>query len=278
MLAGRPNHSPLEPRQQQRHEAGYQTHRLFKEQLQQHLQPRSRKLPSWQLYRFEVQRSGPQRRARVVLQAASQQLASGVTLPWSQYSSTRHQAKEEALELAYRTLVNPDDTRHDSTVHDPSASTTPRAFLTRSRQFKKHLPKLALLLQLQQRWLYRYSNFWACHQGRLGEEFACAWLERQSFVVPNSVLWINRDREMTRSYDLEMRLKGVPGPCFVEVKSRWRGYNAAVSITQDAQLRDPSITYMVVIVGDMCNLFQNPPKPPTITMRVAQHAWLSSAQ
>jgi len=100
--------------------------------------------------------------------------------------------------------------------------------------------------------------------GLLGEEYAQAWLQQQAFVEAKSVRWLNRDHEQQRPYDVEIRLTALSGPCYVEIKTRWRGSKRVVSRAQGARLQDEKENNMLLIVGDMRNLFETPPQPPII--------------
>lgn len=106
--------------------------------------------------------------------------------------------------------------------------------------------------------------------GRLGEEYAAAWLARQPWV--RAVRWLNRDAEAQRPFDLEVELRE-PRAQFpaarrcVEVKTLWRGVGRrTVSREQARRLEDASADFMVLHLGDFCNLFSAPRRPPAVQL------------
>ena len=91
--------------------------------------------------------------------------------------------------------------------------------------------------------------------GALGEQYALQWLQRQPWVEPDSVKWLNEDGTQAPTRDLECVPIGPPGRRHVEVKTRWRRFRkAGATKAQRARLLDPEDDYMLLIVGFFENL------------------------
>lgn len=108
--------------------------------------------------------------------------------------------------------------------------------------------------------------------GQLGEEYAFRWLQKQPWVVPGSVLWLNESAESSFSHDLECEPCEAPGHGrrHVEVKTRWRRFRkAGATKAQRARLLDPEDDYLLLIIGYFENLFPSSGRdssPPQIRL------------
>jgi Zn-finger nucleic acid-binding protein len=102
--------------------------------------------------------------------------------------------------------------------------------------------------------------------GRLGEKFALAWLQEQSWVKPDSLVWLNDDSETQHDHDLECVPLSSPGRAHIEVKTRWRRFKgAAARPRQRERLLDPDDDYMLLVVG-FFEEFLVDDKPPRIRL------------
>jgi hypothetical protein len=103
--------------------------------------------------------------------------------------------------------------------------------------------------------------------GKLGEQYALAWLAAQPWVVPGSVRWENTSAQAA-TRDITCLPKGSPGRAHIEVKTRWRRFRkAGASRAQRERLLDPEDDYMLLILGFFENMYPSddtPPKPPCI--------------
>ena len=93
--------------------------------------------------------------------------------------------------------------------------------------------------------------------GKLGEEFAAAWLRRQPFVAPESVRWLNCDNDAAEDHDLECEPLADPGRRHIEVKTRWRKCRHTMSSRQLQRLLDPDDDYMLLVVGNFYRVFDD---------------------
>ena len=103
--------------------------------------------------------------------------------------------------------------------------------------------------------------------GELGELYALKWLQRQPWIKPGSVRWMNESTQAP-TRDLECVPLGAPGRRHVEVKTRWRRFKrAGATRAQRVRLLDPQDDYMLLIVGFFENLLPSdgqPPSPPQV--------------
>eukprot|EP00656_Telonema_subtile_P057818 TRINITY_DN95_c0_g1_i2.p1 TRINITY_DN95_c0_g1~~TRINITY_DN95_c0_g1_i2.p1 ORF type:complete len:574 (+),score=58.96 TRINITY_DN95_c0_g1_i2:174-1895(+) len=100
--------------------------------------------------------------------------------------------------------------------------------------------------------------------GYLGEEFAVKWFESQGYLVE----WCNSEAEAHGDHDLRIRMhEDTNGWTEVEVKTRWSGCapkSNQISSRQRERLQEPEARFMLMVIGDAGNLFQNPPTSPRI--------------
>jgi hypothetical protein len=103
--------------------------------------------------------------------------------------------------------------------------------------------------------------------GDLGEQWALKWLQRQPWIEPGSVKWLNETTQAP-TRDIECVPIGSPGRRQVEVKTRWRRFKkAAATRAQRARLLDPEDDYMLLVVGFFENVLPGdgqPPSPPQV--------------
>ena len=103
--------------------------------------------------------------------------------------------------------------------------------------------------------------------GELGELYALEWLQRQPWIKPGSVRWMNASTQAP-TRDLECVPLEAPGRRHVEVKTRWRRFKrAGATRAQRARLLDPQDDYMLLIVGFYENVLPGdgqPPSPPQV--------------
>jgi hypothetical protein len=99
--------------------------------------------------------------------------------------------------------------------------------------------------------------------GRLGEEYAFRWLQRQSWV--NRVEWLNEAEEKHESYDIRCDYNSHPGKKYVEVKTRWTNGRVTISREQAKRAEDPASDYLVLVVKNMKKLIRNG-EPPDVQL------------
>jgi hypothetical protein len=103
--------------------------------------------------------------------------------------------------------------------------------------------------------------------GRLGEEYAVRWLEKQPWVQRDSVKWLNKDGQ-TPTRDIECTPIANPGRKSIEVKTRWLGFKrAGATPAQLKRLFDPDDDYMLLVLGFFENMIPRdgrPPSPPQV--------------
>ena len=113
-----------------------------------------------------------------------------------------------------------------------------------------------------------HRNLVPSNLGRLGEEYAAAWVERQPWAKPGSVRWLNDGADLARDHDVECDPTAAPGCSHIEVKTRWRRAAAKMSSRQLDRLLEPGGDFMLLIIGDANRLFATPPAPPRVRILV----------
>jgi hypothetical protein len=89
------------------------------------------------------------------------------------------------------------------------------------------------------------------------------------------VRWLNNDTEAQDDHDIEIRLAGADDDAteeewrHIEVKTRWHGSDPRMNRMSDRQrgrLQDPGDTYVLLVVGNACRLFESPASPPCVNV------------
>jgi hypothetical protein len=91
--------------------------------------------------------------------------------------------------------------------------------------------------------------------GQLGEEYAAAWLQQQTWVAQGSMRWLNGDGDQYADHDFECVPMVEPRHLHVEVKTWWRRSVAKMSSRQLQRLLAPSDDYILLIIRDAHNMF-----------------------
>jgi hypothetical protein len=103
--------------------------------------------------------------------------------------------------------------------------------------------------------------------GELGEKWAFEWLQKQEWVKPGSLVWLNENGEAHEDHDFECVSLKSPGRNHIEVKTRWcRFKRTAASARQQERVINPDDDYMLMVVGFFENMFQSEPKPPLVRL------------
>ena len=108
--------------------------------------------------------------------------------------------------------------------------------------------------------------------GRLGEEYAVAWLRHHH--ATSTVRWLNDADEQHADHDIEIRAEHETEWRHVEVKTRWSGCDPRMNQMSDRQrerLLDPGDSYMLLLLGDASRLFESPAAPPRVRLYESPH-------